>query len=54
MMRRWIGILLMLVILGAFSIGCAGVSKDTKIKCPKCGTVFTVEEGLSEIQKKGW
>jgi len=25
-----------------------------KIKCPKCGAVFTVDEGLAEIQKKGY
>lgn len=53
-MKRWMGILSILLILGAFAIGCAGVAKDTKIKCPKCGAIFTVEEGVSEIQKKGW
>ena len=25
-----------------------------KDKCPKCGAVFTVDEGLAEIQKKGF
>jgi predicted nucleic acid-binding Zn ribbon protein len=40
--------------LAVFSIGCAGVSKDTKIKCPKCGAVFTVDEGLADIQMKGY
>jgi hypothetical protein len=53
-MKRWIGVFFVMLILGAFSLGCATVSKDTKIKCPKCGTVFTVEEGLKEIEKKGW
>jgi hypothetical protein len=50
-MRKWVSILLALAILGVFSIGCATVSKNAKIKCPKCGAVFTVEEGLQEIQK---
>jgi len=29
-------------------------SEDAKIKCPKCGAVFTVDEGVAEIQKKGY
>jgi hypothetical protein len=51
--RRWRGVkklvslVLALAFLAAFSLGCAGyVPKDTKVKCPKCGAVFTVEEGL--------
>jgi hypothetical protein len=36
------------------SFGCAGISKDAKIKCPKCGAIFTVDEGLNEIQQKGY
>ena len=50
-MRKWVSIILALVILAVFSFGCAAVQKDAKIKCPKCGAVFTVEEGLQEIQK---
>lgn len=34
--------------------GCAAtgnmVSKDTKIKCPKCGATFTVAEGIPGLQ----
>ena len=52
-MRKWISILLALALLAVFSFGCAGVARDTKIKCPKCGAVFTIDEGLAEIQKKG-
>lgn len=52
--RKFGGILLILAILSVLFSGCAGVSKDTKIKCPKCGAVFTVEEGMSEITKKGY
>jgi hypothetical protein len=53
-MRKWVSILLALAIVAVFSFGCAGVQKDAKIKCPKCGAVFTVDEGLAEIQKKGY
>jgi hypothetical protein len=49
-----VSIFLALAILSVFSFGCAGIDKATKIKCPKCGAVFTVDEGLAEIQKKGF
>jgi hypothetical protein len=52
-MRKWVSILMVLAILAVFSLGCAGVSKDTKIKCPKCGAVFTGEEGVKEYEMKG-
>ena len=53
-MRKWVSILLALTMLAVFSFGCSGVQKDAKIKCPKCGAVFTIDEGLTEIQKKGY
>jgi hypothetical protein len=53
-MRKWVSIILVLAALAVFSIGCAGVSKDAKIKCPKCGAVFTVDEGIQEMQRKGY
>ena len=53
-MRRWVSIFLVLALLAVFSFGCAGIQKDAKIKCPKCGAVFTVDEGLAEMQKKGY
>ena len=52
-MRKWISIFLALMLLAIFSFGCAGVSKDTKVRCPKCGAVFSVEEGLKEQQMHG-
>jgi len=52
-MRKWVSIFLALAILSVFSFGC-GITKDTKIKCPKCGAIFTADEGLAEIQKKGY
>jgi hypothetical protein len=52
-MRKWVSIFLALAMLAVFSLGCAGIAKDTKVKCPKCGAVFTVDDGLAEYQKKG-
>ena len=46
-MKKLISLVLALAFLAAFSLGCAGyVSKDTKVKCPKCCAVFTIDEGL--------
>ena len=53
-MTKLVSLFLALMILAVFSFGCAGVTKDAKIKCPKCGAVFTVDEGLAEMQKKGY
>jgi len=53
-MRKWVSIFLALGMLAGFALGCTGISKDAKVKCPKCGAVFTVDEGLAEIQKKGY
>ena len=52
-MRKWVCIYLVLAILAIFSFGCAGISKDAKIKCPKCGALFTIDEGAKEWQMKG-
>ena len=49
-MKKWITMVLALVLFAVFSFGCAGqASKDTKVKCPKCGAVFTIDEGLKAI-----
>jgi hypothetical protein len=58
-MRKWASIIMLLVILAGFALGCAGISKDkiskdAKIKCPKCGAVFTVDEGIHEFETKGY
>jgi hypothetical protein len=48
--KKWITMVLALVLFAAFSFGCAGqASRDTKVKCPKCGAVFTIDEGLKAI-----
>ncbi len=53
-MKKWtkmLNLFLALILLAFFSFGCAGTSKDTKIKCSACGPVFTIDEGLSQMQK---
>ena len=50
-MRKWVSIMMALAMLAVFSFGCAGVSKQAKIKCPKCGAIFTVQEGLDAVDR---
>jgi hypothetical protein len=50
-MRKWVSIMMALAILAVFSFGCSGVSKQAKIKCPKCGAIFTVQEGLDAVDR---
>ena len=50
-MKKWVSIFLALAVLAVFSFGCAGISKDAKVKCPKCGAVFQVDEGVSALEK---
>jgi hypothetical protein len=48
-MTKWVSIFLALAFLATFPFGCAGVSKDTQVRCPKCGAIFTINEGLDEM-----
>ena len=57
---KMMNLLLALTLLGFLCFGCAGTSsgisetpKDTRIKCAKCSTVYSIEEGLSEDQTPG-
>ena len=50
-MKKVLMIFLALLVMAVFSFGC-GVSKDAKVKCPKCGAVFSVEEGLQQEQQQ--
>ena len=52
-MKKLISLVLALAFLATFSLGCAGyVSKETKVKCPKCGAVFTIDEGIKALEKQ--
>jgi hypothetical protein len=50
-MRKWLGIVLALLVLSVFAVGCGYVSKEAKVKCPKCGAVFTINEGLDALER---
>ncbi|MFB3885883.1 MAG: hypothetical protein ACE144_11700 [Thermodesulfobacteriota bacterium] len=52
-MRKGVIIFLALAVLAVFSFGCAGISRDAKIKCPKCGAVFKVDEGVNTLERAG-
>jgi hypothetical protein len=48
--KKLVSLVLALAFLATFTLGCAGyASKDTKVKCPKCGAVFTIDEGLKAV-----
>ena len=49
-MKKLMSLVLAVAFMAAFTLGCAGyTAKETKVKCPKCGAVFTVDEGLKAI-----
>ena len=41
------------ILLAFFSFGCAETTINTKIKCAKCSSTYTLDEGLPDIQKSG-
>jgi hypothetical protein len=48
--KKLISLVLALAVLATFSLGCAGyAAKESKVKCPKCGAVFTIDEGLKTL-----
>ena len=49
-MRKWVSIFFALAILTICFFGCAGISQDQQVKCPKCGAIFTVDEGLEGVR----
>ena len=49
-MKKFLSLILAVAFLSAFTLGCGMVSKETKVKCPKCGAVFTIDEGLKAAQ----
>jgi hypothetical protein len=50
-MRRCINIFLALTILSVLFFGCAGTSKESMIKCPKCGAFFSTKEGAEAFER---
>jgi hypothetical protein len=55
-MHKWtktMNLVLVLILLAFFPLGCAEASKDTRIKCAKCSSTYTLDEGLPETQQPG-
>jgi len=51
--KKKLSLIVAVAVLLAFSFGCAGyASKETKLKCPKCGAVFTVDEGIKRMEER--
>ena len=40
-----------LVILTICFFGCTGTSKETKVKCPQCGTIIIIDESLEGVRR---
>jgi hypothetical protein len=49
-MRKRVSIVLAMAILAICFLGCAGISQDAQVKCPKCGAIFTIDEGLEGVR----
>jgi len=50
-MAKWLRILLTLAILAICFLGCAGTFKETKVKCPQCGTIIIIDESLEGVRR---
>jgi hypothetical protein len=50
-MKTWMDAFLALVLLMIFLCGCAGVVRDTKVKCQRCGASFAVNEGVEDYRR---
>ena len=49
-MKKWMSPFLILSLVSLFLLGCAGTSKDTGIRCPKCGSYFDTKEGAETFE----
>ena len=44
-MNKRLTLVMAWIMLALFSIGCAEISKEAQVKCPKCGAIFKIYEG---------
>jgi len=49
-MKAKMKIFIIMSIVICFSFGCASTSKETLIKCPKCGSFFSTKEGAETFE----
>jgi len=50
-MRKWLRITLTLAILTICFLGCAGTSKETRVKCPQCGSIIIIDESIEGARR---
>ena len=49
-MKAKMKLFIIIAIAMCFSLGCASISKETLVKCPKCGAYFSTKEGAAEFE----
>jgi hypothetical protein len=50
-MKKGRRVFLIWSVVAIFSFGCGSyAAQESNIKCPKCGAVFTIDEGLKGIR----
>jgi len=50
-MKKRVSVFSTLLFVAMFSFGCGQyAATESNLKCPKCGAVFTIDEGLKGIR----
>ncbi|NWG03533.1 MAG: hypothetical protein HXY44_11830 [Syntrophaceae bacterium] len=50
-MTKWFILFLTMMILTICFLGCAGTSKEIKVKCPQCGTIIIIDESIEGVRR---
>jgi|WetSurMetagenome_2_1015567.scaffolds.fasta_scaffold659926_2 hypothetical protein len=51
-MKKRVAGIIAWAILALFSFGCGQEAiNNSNLKCPKCGAVFTIDEGIQQYQR---
>ncbi len=50
-MKRLMALVMAMAFLVA-SFGCSGAPREAKVKCAKCGAVFTIDEGIKALERQ--
>jgi len=46
-MRKWLNVILTLSVLAMLCLGCAELTNERKVKCPKCGPDVEMQKAIS-------